>query len=118
MHFAENTIKIGVSAPPPKKEKKHKKKPSVKHWSKLAFKIGPSMLRNKIGPVLTLELGHCLFLFLFLKILFFLQGERDFQKHKKKLGPVSNTKKGKHWTSFLTLQHVYIYIRKARLLQN
>ena len=49
--FAENTIKIGFQ--PKTKEKKHKKnkKPSVKNWSKLALKTGPSMLRNKIGPV-------------------------------------------------------------------
>ena len=69
--FAENTIKIGVSAPP-KKRKKHKKnkKPSVKNWSKLALKTGPSMLRNKIGPVLTLEMGH---FFCFFFLLFFLK---------------------------------------------
>ena len=50
--FAENTIKIGVSAKRKrKKNTKQTKKPSVKNWSKLALKTGPSMLRNKIGPV-------------------------------------------------------------------
>ena len=53
--FAENTIQIGVSAKKQKKKKKNTKKktkkPSVKNWSKLALKTGPSMLRNKIGPV-------------------------------------------------------------------
>ena len=50
--FAENTIKIGVSAKKKKKKNtKKNKKPSVENWSKLALKTGPSMLRNKIGPV-------------------------------------------------------------------
>ena len=50
--FAENTIKIGVSANKKKKQNtKKNKKPSVENWSKLALKTGPSMLRNKIGPV-------------------------------------------------------------------
>ena len=44
--FAENTIKIGVSA-----KKQKQKKACVKTWSKVVLKNGPSMLRNKIGPV-------------------------------------------------------------------
>ena len=49
--FAENTIKIGFQPKKKKKNTKKTKKPSVKNWSKLALKTGPSMLRNKIGPV-------------------------------------------------------------------
>ena len=87
--FAENTMQIGVSAKK-KKEKKHKKKqkPSVKNWSKLALKTGPSMLRNKIGPVLTLEMlfVFCLFFF-FLKNPLLSAGRMRFSQTKK-------------WTSF------------------
>ena len=94
--FAENTIKIGVSAQKKKKQKKQKK-PSVKNWSKLALKTGPSMLRNKIGPVFNARNGSFV-LFVCFFILFFLQRERDFQKQKnktnKKLGPVFYTRKG------------------------
>ena len=41
------------------KKNTHKKKlkPSVKNWSKLALKTGPSMLRNKIGPVFNARNG-------------------------------------------------------------
>ena len=62
--FAENTIKIGVSAKT-KKEKntKKNKKPSVKNWSKLALKTGPIMLRNKIGPVFNARNGSFFFVF-------------------------------------------------------
>ena len=106
--FAENTIKIGVSAKKKKKNTKKNKKPSVKNWSKLALKTGPSMLRNKIGPVFNARnvvFFVLFFFFFFWKILFFLQGEWDFQKQKnkkknKKNGPVFNTRKGKNWTSF------------------
>ena len=91
--FAENTINIGVSA---QKKKKHKtkkkknktKKPSVKNWSKLALKTGPSMLRNKIGPVLTLEMG------LFFLFLLFLEKSSSFCRENEIF---KNTKK---WTSF------------------
>ena len=94
--FAENTIKIGVSAK--KKRKKHtkkNKKPSVKNWSKLALKTGPSMLRNKIGPVFNAR-NVVFFVFFFL---FFLKnpllsaGRMRFSKTKKQ-------KKQKKWTSF------------------
>ena len=75
---AENTIKIGVSAKKKRKKKtKKNKKPSVKNWSKLALKTGPSMLRNKIGPVFNARnvVFFVLFSSFFEKILFFLQGE-------------------------------------------
>ena len=94
--FAENTIKIGVSAKKKrKKNTKKNKKPSVKNWSKLALKTGPSMLRNKIGPVFNAR-NVVFFVYVssfFWKILFFLQGEWDIQKQKK-------TKKQKNWTGF------------------
>ena len=63
--FAENIIKIWVSAQ--KKRKKHKKnkKPSVKNWSKLALKTGPIMLRNKIGPVFNARNGSFFWFFCF-----------------------------------------------------
>ena len=67
--FAENTIKIGVSAKKKrKKTQKKNKKPSVKNWSKLALKTGPSMLRNKIGPVFN---ARNVVFFLFVFLLFF-----------------------------------------------
>ena len=91
--FAENTIKIGVSAKTKKKKNtKKNKKPSVKNWSKLALKTGPSMLRNKIGPVFNAR-NVVFFLFLssfFLKIPLLSAGRMRFSK----------TKKQKKWTSF------------------
>ena len=108
--FAENTIKIGVSAPPQKKRKKKntnkkKQKPSVKNWSKLALKTGPSMLRNKIGPVFSARNGSFVFVYFLLKKNPLLSAGRtrfsETKKQKKqKLGPVFNTRKGKNWTSF------------------
>ena len=57
--FAENTIKIGVSAQNKEKKTQRKnKKPSVNNWSKLALKTGPSMLRNKIGPAFNARNGY------------------------------------------------------------
>ena len=81
--FAEKTIKRGFSQNK-KKNTQINKTPSVKNWSKLALKTGPSMLRNKLDQFSTLELGHCFVYFssCFLKVLFFLQGERDFQNNK------------------------------------
>ena len=66
------------------------------------------MLRNKIGPVLKLELGLFLFIFFF----FFetsssscRENEIFKNKQNKKLGPVFNTKKAKIGP-VLTLQHM------------
>ena len=101
--FAENTIKIGVSAPPQKKKNtKKNKKPSVKNWSKLALKTGPSMMRNKIGPAFNARNGSFVFgyLFFFLSSSFCRENEIFKNKKKKKLEPVFNTRKGKNWTSF------------------
>ena len=105
--FAENTIKIGVSAKRKKgKKTQKKKKPSVKNWSKLALKTGPSMLRNKIGPVFNARNGS----FVFVYFLFFLKnpllsaGRTRFSKTKTKKTKTwtsfFNTGKGKNWTSF------------------
>ena len=104
--FAENTIKIGVSAKKKKKNTKKTKKPSVKNWSKLALKTGPSMLRNQIGPVLNARNV----VFFLVSFSFFLKnpllsaGRMRFSKTKKqkhnKIGPGFNTRKGKNWTSF------------------
>ena len=93
--FAENTIKIGVSAPKKRKRHKKNKKPSVKNWSKLALKTGPSMLRNKIGPVFNARnVVFFWFLFLlFLKNPLLSAGRMRFSKTKKK-------KKTKKKTSF------------------
>ena len=82
---------------PKKKKQKHKKnkQPSVKNWSKLALKTGPSMLRNKIGPVFN---ARNVVFFCFLFLLFFEKSssfcrENEIFKNKK-------TKKTKNWTSF------------------
>ena len=93
--FAENTIKIGVSANKKKKKKtKKNKKPSVKNWSKLALKTGPSMLRNKIGPVVNAKnVVFFVCFLLFLKNPLLSAGRMRFSKTKKK-------KKQKTWTSF------------------
>ena len=64
------------------------------------------MLRNIIGPLFNFK--NCVFFVVFFacfsKILFFLQGERDFWKQTKqkqqKMGPLFNFKKGKNWTTF------------------
>ena len=103
--FAENTIKIGVSAPQ-KKEKntKKNKKPSVKNWSKLALKTGPIMLRNKIGPVFNARNGSFFFGFFFFA--FFEKSssfcrENEIFKNKKR----QNKKK---LDQFLTLEKAKI----------
>ena len=107
--FAENTIKIGVSAQKQKeKNTKKNKKPSVKNWSKLALKTGPIMLRNKIGPVFNARNGSFFLVFFFFaffeKSSSFCRENEIFKnkkrQNKKKIGPVFNTRKGKNWTSF------------------
>ena len=104
--FAENTIKIGVSAKKKrKKTQKKNKKPSVKNWSKLALKTGPSMLRNKIGPVFNAR-NVVFFLFLFLLFFSFEKSssfcrENEIFKNKK-------TKETKQLDQFLTLEKATI----------
>ena len=104
--FAENTIKIGISAPKKNKKKQKKKQNSkVKNWSKLKSKTGPSMLRNIIGPVFDFNLLSFLLFFLlfFQKSSSFCRENEIFKNKKakkKKIGPVFDFKKGKNWTSF------------------
>ena len=72
------------------------------------------MLRNKIGPVFNARNGSFVFVYFyfsfFCKIIFFLQGERDFQKKKKNLDQFLTLEKAK-----ITLQHIYIYIYAVKL---
>ena len=90
-------------------QQKHKKnnESCVKSWSKVVLKTGPSMLRNKIGPVFntTFRSFVCFTCcFCFWKLIFFLQGERDFQKQTNRsqnIGPILTQKKGKNWTSWV-----------------
>ena len=102
--FAENTIKIGVSAKK-KKEKntKKNKKPSVKNWSKLALKTGPIMLRNKIGPVFNARNGSFFFGF----FLVFFEKSSSFCRENEIF---KNTKKEKQkkLDQFLTLEKAKI----------
>ena len=113
--FAENTIKIGVSA----KEKEintTKKKTSVKNWSKLALKTGPSMLRNKIGPVFNARnVVFCLFSSFFEKSSSFCRENEIFKNKKtkktKKMDQLLTLEKAKIGPVFLLiLQHAYIYM--------
>ena len=71
------------------------------------------MLRNIIGPLFTLKIVFfcCFFLACFSKILFFLQGERDFwkQKKQKRMDHFLTLKRPKIGPLF-NLQHIYIYI--------
>ena len=90
----------------------------LKNWSKLALKTGPSMLRNKIGPIFNARnvVFFCfLFLIFFWKILFFLQGEWDFQKQKnkkdKKLDQFLTLEKAKIGPVFNSTAYIYICAR-------
>ena len=100
--FAENTIQIGVSTKKKKTQKKNKK-PSVKNWSKLALKTGPSMLRNKNGPVLNARNGSFVFVYfcLFLEKASSFCRENEIFKNKK-------TKKRKNLDQFSTLEKAKI----------
>ena len=53
---AENTIKEQKE-----KTQKKDKNTSVKTWSKLALRTGPSMLCNKFGPAFNTRIGHLFF---------------------------------------------------------
>ena len=69
------------------------------------------MLRNKIGPVLTLEMGRFFVYFSsFFENPLLSAGRMRFSKTKN--GPVFNTRKGKNWTSFNSTakKNIYIYI--------
>ena len=89
--FAENTIKIGVSPPPPPKKKQIQVK--VKNWSKHVAQHNWT----------SFNIRNCVFFCVFFACFFFKNpllsaGRMRFSKIKN--GPVSNFKKGKHWTSF------------------
>ena len=89
-------------------------------------KLGPSMLRNKIGPSFDSKNGVFWAFFFgsfFFKSSFSLQKEEDFEKQKKKknrkIGPSFDSKKGYFWIKFwlysiymsLSLNiYIYIYI--------
>ena len=91
----------------------------LKNWSKLALKTGPSMLRNKIGPVLTLEMGHfCLFSSCFEKSSSF-RRENEIYKNKKKttqkMDQFLTLKKANIRPVFNSTAHIYIYIYACML---
>ena len=87
-----------------KKKNNKQQNSKAKNRSKIKLKIGPSMLRNKIGPVFNFK--RCVFFVvcfcLFFKNPLLSAGRMIFSKINKqnKNGPVFNFKKGKHWTSF------------------
>ena len=85
--FAENTIQIVVSACFEKKEKCQKRQKGwVKTWSKVESKLGPSMLRNIIGPSFDSKNGNVVLLFFFWRISFSLQKEEELWKKAKRGG--------------------------------
>ena len=90
----------GFSPPPPKKKTKQNSK--VKTWSKLKLKIGPSMLRNKIGPV---KLKKC-FVVIFKKSSSLCRENETFEK---KMDQILTFRRAK-LDQFLTLQHVCMYV--------
>ena len=94
--------KKGVSTPPPKKKnQKNKKKTKVKNWFKLKLKIGPSMLRNIIGPMfLASKNVFCCSLFCFFYILLSAGGTR-FSKTK-------TNKKNNELDQYLTLKRANV----------
>ena len=118
MHmFAENTIKIVVSAYKKTTKGQKMSKGWVKTWSKVASKLGPSMLCNIVGPSFDSRKGNvCLrFYSYFLKNLILPPERRIFLKKKgkkrRKLGPSFVSKKGYFWTKFwLYSTYIYIYI--------
>ena len=112
--FAENTIKYGVSAQT--KNTKKTKKASVKNWSKLALKTGPSMLRNKIGPVFHARNGSFVFvcfLFVFEKSSSFCRENEIFKnkKNKKNLDQFLTLEKAKIGPVFNSTACIYMFWR-------
>ena len=114
----------GFRPPPPPKRKntKKNKNPSVKNWSKLALKTGPSMLRNKLGPVFNTRIGYCFCFFFFsLTIPLLSAGRTRFSKKNKKkkqktknLDQFLTLKKAKIGPVLLTLQYICV-IRTKRI---
>ena len=111
--FAENIIKIVVSASFVKgKWPKNVKNCWVKTWSKVEWKLGPSMLRNIIGPSFDQKWVILVFhsLFIFWKSHSPCRQKKIFAKLKgkrRKFGPSFDPKKGYSWTKFW-LYSIYI----------
>ena len=82
-----------------------------KAWSKVESKLGPSMLRNIIGPSLDSRMVICVFFFFFLwKSHCPCRNKTIFGKEKgkiSKLGP-SVDSKGPFLDQVLTLQYIYM----------
>ena len=85
----------------------------VRTWSKVESKLGPSMLRNKIGPSFDLKMVVFFLLVLFLwkshshcrkkKII------KKNTKNKEELDQVL-TQKSYFWTKFDSTVYIYIYV--------
>ena len=106
---------MGFQPPPPpkKKRKKTQKKTNFKNWSKLALKTGPSMLRNKIGPVFNARNGSFVFVYFYLFLenpLFFCRENEIFKNKKKSLDQFLTLEKAKFGPTFNSTAHIYIYI--------
>ena len=100
-----------VSAKQKQKTKKQKIQNSkVKNWSKLKLKIGPSMLRNIIGPVFNFK--NCVFVVLLVIFInpLLSAGKMRFSKRKTKKMDQFLTLKRQTLDQLLTVQHIYIYM--------
>ena len=111
--FCWKHYKTGVSAPPKKKKTQKKQKPSVKNWSKIALKTGPSMLRNKIGPVFNARNGSffwSLVSIFFLKYPLLSEGRTRSSKQKtKQMDQFLTLKKANIGPVFNSTAYIYIY---------
>ena len=75
----------------------------VKNWSKLESRVGPSMLRNIIGPTVVSRAGSFLtFFWSLFQISFSLQKEEHYTKGKNQ-----KKKKRKTWTNPLTQERPF-----------
>ena len=86
--------------------KNNAKESCVKNWSKVVLKMGPSMLRNRIGPIFNTTVWSFNFC-LFFENPLLSAGSRILSKtkNKKQLGPIL-TQKRAYLGPILTLQHV------------
>ena len=107
--FAENTIAIVVST---RKQKQKWHIFKVKNWSKSNLKIGPSMLRNKLGPVFYIVnfVFCCCFCSFCQKYSPLCRENKSFKNKKQRtLGPIAISRRANIGPA-LTLQRMYIYI--------
>ena len=106
--FAENTIAIVVST---RKQKQQWHIFKVKHWSKSNLKIGPSMLRNKLGPIFNIvNFVFCCFCLFCQKDSPLCSENKSFKNKKQRtLGPIVISRRANIGPA-LTLQRMYIYI--------